>query len=112
MRLFTGLDLPDDVVEKLEELVRRLKPSAQVAWSPPSNWHITTKFIGEWKEERLGELTAALGTLPGRDPIPVAMRGLGFYPHARSAKILYCGVEGVGLESLARDTDSATTVCG
>ena len=60
MRLFTGLDLPDEVVANLDELVRRLKPAGPIAWSPPSNLHITTKFIGEWKEERLGDLTTAL----------------------------------------------------
>ena len=43
----------------LEELLRHLKPSARIAWSPIANLHVTTKFIGEWPEERLGELTAA-----------------------------------------------------
>ena len=77
MRLFTGLDLPAEVVANLEELLRRLKPTARIKWSPPANLHITTKFIGEWPEERLDELKAALGGLPGRAAIPVRIRRRG-----------------------------------
>ena len=70
MRLFTGLDLPPDVVANLERLLRALRPTARIQWSPPANLHITTKFIGEWPEPRLAELKAALAALPraGRDP--------------------------------------------
>src|SRR5882762_202737 len=112
MRLFTGLDLPDDVVTNLEELVRRLKPAGPIAWSPPSNLHITTKFIGEWKEERLSDLTAALAGVPARDPIPVSIRRVGFFPNPHSPRIFWCGVEAAGLAALALDTDSATAAVG
>ena len=71
MRLFTGLDLPRDVAANLEELLRRLKPTAKVNWSPPANLHVTTKFIGEWPEGRLGELKAALAGIPRGGVIPV-----------------------------------------
>ena len=112
MRLFTGLDLPGDVVANLEELLRRLRPVARIQWSPPANLHVTTKFIGEWPQERLGELTAALGGLPGRAVIPVQIRRLGFYPKAHSPHIFWCGIEAPGLPELAADTDSATSALG
>jgi 2'-5' RNA ligase len=112
MRLFTGLDLPDDVVGNLEELTRRLKPSASIAWSPPSNLHITTKFIGEWKEERLPELVAALKKAPPRESIPVTIRRVGFFPNPHSPRIFWCGVEAPGLAELAQDTDAATAALG
>src|SRR5262249_40717769 len=60
MRLFIGLDVPPDVVGKLEALLDRLRPAARINWCAPSNLHITTKFIGEWPEERLDELKTAL----------------------------------------------------
>src|SRR5258708_3018378 len=111
MRLFTGLDLPEDVVAKLEVLVRRLAPSP-LAWSPPSILHVTTKFIGEWPEARLDELKAVLAGVPGRDPIPVAIRRVGFFPNPHSPRIFWCGVEAAGLAALALDTDSATAAVG
>jgi len=112
MRLFTGLDLPGDVVANLEELLRRLKPAAGIQWSPPANLHITTKFIGEWPEGRLDELKATLAGLPGRGVIAVRIRSLGFFPNARAPRIFWCGIEGAGLAELAGAIDAATARLG
>ncbi|MBZ5623965.1 MAG: RNA 2',3'-cyclic phosphodiesterase [Acidobacteriia bacterium] len=112
MRLFTGLDLPDEVVRNLEELLEALRPKARIHWSPPANLHITTKFIGQWPEDRLDELKAALGTLPSRPPIGVRIHKLGFFPNPHSPRVFTCGIEAAGLEALAKDTDSATAALG
>ena len=112
MRLFTGLDLPAEVVGALEELLARLRPTARINWSPPSNLHITTKFIGEWPDDRFGELQSALAALPERPPMEVDVGKLGFYPSARSPRVFWCGVDAPGLEELAADTDAATTSLG
>jgi 2'-5' RNA ligase len=112
MRLFTGLDLPGEVVGNLEELLRRLKPTAHIAWSPLANLHVTTKFIGEWPEDRLGELKAALAGMPGRPSISVIIRRLGFFPTPRAPRNFWCGIEAPGLAELASDTDSATAALG
>jgi 2'-5' RNA ligase len=112
MRLFTGLDLPGDLVAKLDELLQRLKLAARIQWSPPANLHVTTKFIGEWPEDGLSELKAALGALPGRAVIPVKIRRLGFFPNSHSPRIFWCGIEAPGLSELAADTDLATAALG
>jgi 2'-5' RNA ligase len=112
MRLFTGLDLSPEVAGRLADLVERLRPAARIAWSPPANLHITTKFIGEWPEERVEELQSALAALGGRAPIAVHVGGLGFYPNPRSPRVFWCGVEAPGLAELAGDTDAATARLG
>jgi 2'-5' RNA ligase len=112
MRLFTGLDLPAEVVRNLEELLARLRQHARIQWSPPANLHITTKFIGEWPEERLGELQAALKALPARAPIEIGIRKLGFFPNAHSPRVFWCGIEAPELAELAADTDRATSALG
>ena len=101
MRLFVGLDLPVEAVRNLERLLDDLRPSAKIAWSPPGNLHITTKFIGQWPEERLPEMVAALDGIPGRAPIPVEIRRLGFFPNPKSPRIFWCGVDAPGLDRLA-----------
>ena len=68
MRLFTGIEISPDVMTNLQGLLERLRPTAEINWSPPQNLHITTKFIGEWLEERLPELKAALDSLSAREP--------------------------------------------
>jgi 2'-5' RNA ligase len=112
MRLFTALDLPGDAVRNLEQFLARLKPTARIQWSPPANLHITTKFIGEWPEERLGELKAALANLPPREPIAVHIRRVGFFPNPHSPRVFWCGIEAPGLAGLAADTDRAIAALG
>ena len=108
MRLFTGLDLPPDVVRNLDGLMARLRPAARIQWTSPANLHVTVKFIGEWPPDRLEELQTVLGRVGSRDPIQVAIRRVGFYPNAHSPRVFWCGIEAPGLDALAAGTDAAT----
>jgi 2'-5' RNA ligase len=112
MRLFTGIDLPAEVTLRLDQLLARLRPAAPLKWSPPQNLHITTKFIGEWPAERLEELTSALRALPRREPFPIEVRGLGWFPNPHHPRVFWAGVHGDGLERLARDTEEALAALG
>jgi 2'-5' RNA ligase len=117
MRLFTGIDLPAEVVRNLERLLDRLRPAARVRWSPPANLHITTRFIGEWPAERLPELETALAALPGLLPgdgaIPIQVRKLGFFPNPRAPRVFWAGVDASpGLAALALETDRAVATLG
>ena len=112
MRLFTGLDLSEDVLANLARLLGRLRPTARIRWSPVENFHITTKFIGEWPPGRLHELTAALAALPPRPAIAVSIRRVGFFPNPHAPRVFWCGIEAPGLEALAADTGRATAALG
>ena len=112
MRLFTGLDLPAAVVRNLEKLLDDLRPTARIQWSPPANLHITTKFIGEWPEERVDELKSALAGLPSRPEIALRVRQVGFFPNPRSPRVFWCGIDAEGLAELAADTERATAALG
>ena len=113
MRLFVAIDLPAEVIANLERLVNRLRPLARISWTRPETWHLTTKFIGEWPEGRVAEVEAALRALPGREPIPVEVRGLGFFPNARAPRVFWAGIEAPpGLAQLARETEQALIPLG
>ena len=103
MRLFTAIDLSDQVLSNVEGLLQRLRPTARIKWSIAGNHHITTKFIGEWPEDRLDQLKATLGALPGREPITVKIRNLGFFPNAHSPRVFWAGMEAPGLAELAKE---------
>jgi RNA 2',3'-cyclic 3'-phosphodiesterase len=113
MRLFTGLDLPPEVVRTLDALLDRLRLAARIKWSPPANLHVTTRFIGEWPEERLPDLRAALARLPSQAPIPIHIRRLGFFPNPHSPRVFWAGVEASpDLAALAAATDRALEPLG
>jgi 2'-5' RNA ligase len=112
MRLFTGLDLPEEVIGSLRKLLGHLQPTAKISWSPPENLHVTTKFIGEWPEERLDELKSALAQIPPRSPIPIHIRKVGFFPNPHAPRVFWCGVDAPGLEVLAAATDRVTQALG
>lgn len=113
MRLFVAVDIPENILATLDALVAQLRPSARIQWSPAHNFHITTKFIGEWPDERNGEVDATLRRLTGRAPFQVSVRGLGFFPNARAPRVFWAGVDAPpGLGELASDTDRALASLG
>jgi 2'-5' RNA ligase len=112
MRLFIALDLPSAVVQKLESLLDTLRPTARISWVQPANMHITLKFIGEFPEERIPELTAALDHILKPGAIPLAVRELGFFPNPRSPRVFWVGVEAPGLAELASEIDRTTAKFG
>jgi len=112
MRLFVALDLPQSIVENLTRLLDRLRPTAPIQWSPPENLHITTKFIGQWPDERLPEVIGALAAMQPRPPFPVHIRKVGFFPNPHSPRVFWCGVEAPALGDLANATDQAAAALG
>lgn len=107
MRLFTAVDLPAAIVERLDRFQQSLKPLAKINWSPVSNLHITTKFLGEVAEDQLDALKPALAALPKREPISIGVRGAGFFP-----RVFWVGVDAPALEALHADTDAAVSAFG
>jgi 2'-5' RNA ligase len=108
MRLFIGLDPRDEVRERLERLLIHLRACAHLKWSAVYNLHITLKFIGEWPEDKLPELEAALRSISPREPIPADVRGLGWYPNPHHPRVFWAGIQaGDLLTTLAKDLDSA-----
>jgi RNA 2',3'-cyclic 3'-phosphodiesterase len=113
MRLFAAIDIPADLTEGLRSFVNRLRPTAQIGWSPVENLHITTKFIGDWPEQRLDEIRRSLASIPVNGAIEITVKGIGWFPNPRHPRVFWAGVEGgEPLRSLARATDEAVAQLG
>jgi len=113
LRLFTAIDIPSDVKAALAALIDRLRPLAKLHWIPVEKLHITTKFMGEWPETRLDELTRALSAVRSSGPVEIAIRRIGWLPNPRSARMLYAGVEASeALTALAAATEQAAAGVG
>ncbi len=124
MRLFTAIeispgvkdDVGNDVKNNLRALLDRLRPTAslvKLSWTRLDNLHITTKFIGEWPEDRLEDMQRALLSIGSPGAIQVGISGLGWFPNARNARVLWAGVNaGKELRQLAQATDAAVHAIG
>ncbi len=113
MRLFIAINLPDEMIWKLERLLTVLRTEALIKWSPLDNLHITTKFIGEWPTERVPELENQLLKLLPREPFEVELRGLGWFPNERTPKVLWTGVHASSaLADLFRETEQCLAKLG
>jgi 2'-5' RNA ligase len=113
MRLFAAIDIPDDVKEKLCLLVDHVRPTAKINWSPIDHLHVTTKFIGEWPDDRIEEIKHTLASVGSPGAIEINVRGIGWFPGPRNPRVFWAGVEGgEGLKLLARSTEDAVYEIG
>ncbi len=107
MRVFCGISLSYEVRRNVELLLQHLHGQASIAWSPIENLHITTKFVGEWPDDRLDELRAALEPLAPPAPA-IHVAGLGWFPNPHQPRLFFAGVTPVPeLLELAQQTDAA-----
>jgi 2'-5' RNA ligase len=114
MRVFTGLSIPDDTLPQFDAILNQLRPSADVRWSPLSNLHITTAFIGAWEESRLAELRAALSQVaPPPGPVPIHVTGFGFFPNPHRPHTFFLNVKSEpALIAVASDIVNALSTVG
>jgi 2'-5' RNA ligase len=86
-RLFTGLEIPDGVAERLMTVRGGLTGAR---WITPDNYHITLRFIGDIDETTARDIYMILGRV-SRDPVPVTVEGItvfgGDRPRALVAKV-------------------------
>ncbi|HEY3823272.1 MAG TPA: RNA 2',3'-cyclic phosphodiesterase [Bryobacteraceae bacterium] len=113
MRLFTGIALPEPVRDNIARVLRELRPLAPLTWSPVENLHITSKFIGEWPEERLSVLKKVLEKLDSPSGFDITIERFGWFPNPHRPHALFIGVQaGPELTALATTTEEALAQLG
>jgi 2'-5' RNA ligase len=92
MRLFVALDIPEDVRARISAFAARVRPLCPDArWARVEGLHITLKFIGEFPDARLPELTKTLAEVKA-PPFNVRFENIGFFPSPKSARVFWIGV--------------------
>src|SRR5438128_6945875 len=95
MRLFIATAFPEPILHALNERVETLKPKLPSAsWVRPETQHLTFAFLGEQEESLIESLAtrvrAALAPIARFDAM---LRGCGFFPKAKRARVGWVGVE-------------------
>ncbi|HKY63329.1 MAG TPA: RNA 2',3'-cyclic phosphodiesterase [bacterium] len=88
MRLFTAIDIPDSLRQRLTPLLEESLPG--VKWTPLENLHLTLRFIGETDCQGFAALREALGELRP-EAFRLQPQGLGVFPTPMRPRILWLG---------------------
>jgi 2'-5' RNA ligase len=111
MRLFTAIELPDAIRERLIEAQQLLRERIQgkVSWVAGEKLHLTLKFLGEVAASELPRLCEALGEVksPG---FSLAASQIATLPPRGNARVISSEVEG-DLNVLDKLFESIEAVC-
>jgi len=89
IRVFIGLDLPEDIKRSLGLLK---SPVRGAKWVPLENLHITVRFIGEVSENTLQIIKEELREISFYN-FKVKLKDIGHFSAKSSPKIIWAGVE-------------------
>ncbi len=114
IRAFVAIEIDRTVAQgviEIENELRDLIPG--IRWTAQSNCHLTLKFLGDIDEAQVEPIGAALQR--ALSPFPrftINAKGLGVFPDANRPRVLWIGVEGKPLASLAEKIESALAPLG
>ena len=83
-RLFTGIELPEDVIGRLSILRAGLSGAH---WIDPDNYHITMRFVGDISDEEANQFADALAGV-SFDSFDIELSGLGSLRRKQTASDL------------------------
>ena len=114
LRLFLAVNLSLASTRKIAEAVTRLARAPEggglrVAWVPPQNLHVTLKFLGWARPEVVEPIRDRVRDgVKQRKGFELAARGMGAFPNARHARVLWAGVDDASgaLGRLAADVET------
>jgi len=96
IRAFIAIPLPREVIDRARELQARLREAGlRMRWVRPQAIHLTLKFLGDIDRTRITGIAQALESVAGSSgPMNLAAKGLGVFPGARKARVLWMGIAG------------------
>ena len=95
MRLFVGINIPKKQRTRIHRAVRGLREEdLPVRWIDPDHFHVTLKFLGEVRKERIPAIEEALGYVARETgAFTTKFGGLGAFPTVRKPRVIWLGVE-------------------
>ena len=113
MRIFVALDLDPALGERIQQFVEEIRATAPDArWIGAESLHVTLKFIGEQPDAAVPQVEAALKTIES-ESFPLRLRGTGFFPTPRAARVFWIGIEAEkALSRLAKKIDQSLARVG
>jgi 2'-5' RNA ligase len=91
MRLFVALNLPKKERERIHRATRKLRDADMpVRWIDADHFHVTLKFLGEVRRERLEEVTQAVNRVASTTKaFSTQFGGFGAFPSVRQPRVIW-----------------------
>lgn len=96
-RIFIGIDISDESRKLISEYSGNLRnrfPLLKANWTRSENFHITLKFVGEIRGEKLKELTGPVSAIVRKfNPFLLRIDQNGVFPDIKKPKIIWIGIQ-------------------
>jgi 2'-5' RNA ligase len=114
IRAFIAVTLDPIVIDRVADACAQLERHiAGVRWVPPANFHLTLKFLGAIDETMVEPLGVALREELRLFPrFTINAKGLGVFPSPKRPRVLWVGLTGDRLVTLASMVESALQPLG
>jgi len=105
IRIFTAIELPEDIKNSLSSIRTKLKGAK---WVNREQMHLTLRFIGEVSEFKLKEITESLNQV-SCEPFSINLQGVGHF----NSNVFWAGVRPcIDLSFLKEEVDKKLTQLG
>jgi RNA 2',3'-cyclic 3'-phosphodiesterase len=115
VRLFVALNLPKKERDRIHKASRALRDQElPVRWVAADKYHLTLKFLGEVRQDRVPMIQHILTRVAaGSPPFVADINGFGAFPTVRRPSVLWLGIEpSPALRCLKQDVEWALADAG
>jgi len=114
IRAFIAVEFAAATVNRISAAIEQLKPRiVGIRWVAPANYHLTLKFLGNIDESQIEIIGQALtDALHPFQRFTINAKGLGVFPSVKRPRVLWVGLHGNQLISLAVKVASALAPLG
>ena len=118
LRLFIAIAIPETVktaIAVVQNELRRALPGISVRWTPPDQFHVTLRFLGNVAPEKLPALESSIREVSARfPPTEMSAEHVGRFPERGLPRVIWVGIRDAGdrLQELQHALQEATLQFG
>jgi 2'-5' RNA ligase len=94
MRIFIAVELSESIRTTIVQIQDKLRGTEdKIKWVDPSLIHLTLKFLGEVRKERVGAIIEVTQKIAQKfSPFFMEVKGVGVFPGLSSPRVIWLGV--------------------
>jgi 2'-5' RNA ligase len=91
LRLFIATDIDESTKEKIQGIRKTLlKLAPNIKWTAPDTWHLTIKFLGETKEEKINAIIEKCNNIAKNySTFYINLKGISSFPNTKLPRVIF-----------------------